>query len=718
MPATHHRHHAHPLARLAIAVIGVTALTLGACSDSSSKSAKGAAPPARNSGQAGGVPSAPPKAAAVPADVEPVVTTFAGSGLRGFGDGAGRDAVFNRPFGLVQDKAGNLYVSDRGNDVIRKIAPDGVVSVFAGSGVKGFTDGADRTAQFNSPAGLAIDGAGTIYVADSGNDMIRKIASDGVVSIYAGLGERGFTDGQGRTAKFHTPTALVIDAAGNLYVADSGNDLIRKIEPGGIVSTVAGSERGFADGQGKAAKFNEPSGLAFDTNGNLYVADAGNDLIRKLTLSGAVTTLAGSERGFADGQGQAAKFNEPRGLLVDGAGTLYVADSGNDIVRKVTAEGVVATFAGAGERGFNDAAGRAAQFNTPTALLVEPSGALVVADEGNNQIRRLLFESRVTLLAGSGATGYTDAARREAVFNRVSGLVFDGSGNLYVADAGNDLIRKITPDGTTTTFAGTGAKGFADGTLRTARFNSPTGLALDIFNSFYVADSGNDIVRIIRPDGYVFTIAGTGIRGYQDGPGSQARFNQPAAVTVDLQGMIYVADTGNDVIRKITPEGIVSTLAGTGIRGYAEGDARTAQFNAPAGIAVDGAGNVYVADTGNDVLRRISPDGQVITWAGSIRGFTDGKGKEARFNAPSRISFDFAGNIYVADSGNDLIRRIAKDATVTTFAGTGERGFAEGKPRESQFNTPAGVIADITGNVYVADQGNGLIRKITVGQTR
>ncbi|MBI2761805.1 MAG: SMP-30/gluconolactonase/LRE family protein [Chloroflexi bacterium] len=702
----------------AVAVLGVAVISISLARRDATRDSTGTQSGAGTvAGAQPGVGSGAGRVAPIPRGVEPVVTTYAGSGARGFADGTGRDAVFNRPADLVFDRAGNILVADAGNDLIRKIGPDGAVSVFAGSGEKGFTDGTSKSARFNAPTGLAVAADGAVYVADTGNDLIRKISPDGVVTTLAGSGEKGFTDGKGRAAKLNAPSGIVLDKKGNLFVSDTGNDVIRKIAPGGEVTTFAGKgERGFADGDLREAKFNAPSGLSFDSGGNLFIADAGNDIIRKINPSGAVTTYAGAgERGFAEGDAKSARFNAPSGIVIDGAGAVFVVDQGNDLLRRISPDGEVSTFAGAGERGFFDGAGRAAQFNAPTRILLDPAGPVYVADEGNNQIRRLTFDSQVTTLAGSGAIGFADGARRDAIFNRPAGAAVDGAGNLYVADAGNDIIRKVLPDGTVTTFSGSGVTGFTDGPATSAKFNSPAGITMDIFGALFVADQGNDKIRMIQKDGTVTFVAGSGVRGYQDGPATTARFNNPAAVAVDFDGNVYVADQGNDVIRKITPDGQVSTLAGTGERGHADGKAQSARFNAPAGIAVDGAGNIFVADTGNDQIRRITPDGDVSTFAGSERGFVDGQGKAAKFNAPTRLSFDHSGNLWVADAGNDIVRRVSPDAAVVTVAGTGERGYADGQPGNAQFNTPAGVAVDMAGTIYVVDQGNGIIRKMTAG---
>lgn len=320
-----------------------------------------------------------------------VVTTLAGSSA-GFADATGTAAQFNGPLGVAVDGSDNVYVGDAGNNRIRKITALGVVTTLAGSstGAAGSADGQGSSAQFDSPFGVAVDGSSNVYVADLLNNSIRKITSGGLVSTLAG-GSSGYSDGQGNQAKFHNPYDVALDGSGNVYVSDQGNDRIRKITSGGLVSTLAGSSiGGSADGQGGAAQFNSPVGVALDGNGNVYVGDENNNRIRKITPGGFVTTLAGSSAGFADapsGPGSTAQFNDLVGVAVDGSGNAYVADRANNRIRKITPSGFVTTLAGSATAGSADGVGSAAQFNHPFAVAVDGSGNVYVADQNNNRIR-------------------------------------------------------------------------------------------------------------------------------------------------------------------------------------------------------------------------------------------------------------------------------------------------------------------------------------------
>jgi len=271
----------------------------------------------------------------------------------------------------------------------------------------------------------------------------------------------------------------------------------------------------------------------------------------------------------------------------------------------------------------------------------------------------------------------------------------------------------MTTAGTVTTLAGS-IGGFRDGTLTTARFNAPTGVATDGQGNIYVADQINQRIRKITPAGVVSTIAGDGTRGYIDGNGVGAEFRYPTSLAVDGSGNIYVADVENFVIRKITPAGVVSTLAGSGAAGFADNTGTAAKFTFPQGIAVDqSSGNIYVADKNSHRIRKVTPAGVVTTFAGNGKaGYADGAAATAQFNLPISVSVDVAGNVLVTDLGNQRIRKISPDGIVSTIAGNGTAGFADGIPGQAQFNNPYGVVADQFGGVYVGDKGNNRIRKI------
>lgn len=322
-----------------------------------------------------------------------MVSTLAGNGTAATTDGLGAAASFKSISGIAVDSAGNTYVGETGGHVIRKITPAGLVSTLAGSGTAGSTDAQGTSASFNSPDGVAVDSAGNVYVADTTNHLIRKITPGGLVSTLAGNVTGGYADGQGTSALFFYPRGITVDSAGNVYVADSNSNRIRAITPGGLVSTVAGSGTAtFADGQGTAASFKTPYDIAVDSAGYLYVADTTNNRIRKITPGGLVSTLAGNgTSGSTDGQGTAATFNGPEGIAVDSTRNVYVADRNGNVIRKITPGGLVSTFAGTGSATpFADGLATTATFKVPSGIAVQSSGTVFVADQGNYRVRKIV----------------------------------------------------------------------------------------------------------------------------------------------------------------------------------------------------------------------------------------------------------------------------------------------------------------------------------------
>ena len=655
--------------------------------------------------------------------------TLAGQSA-GWFDGTGSAALFNLPFGVATDASGNLYVADTGNHTIRRVTSTGVVTTLAGlAGSAGATNSAGQAARFYFPGGVAVDASNNVYVADSSNHTIRKITPAGLVTTLAGLaGAPGSLDGSGGSARFNGPQSVAVDAGGNVYVADTTNCAIRQITPAGVVSTLAGQlgVSGTNDAAtATAARFNLPYGVAVDTNGNVYVADTFNQAIRKITSGGAVTTLAGlaGTPGTNDGAGSAARFSLPCGVAADGSGNVYVADYNNNTLRQVSPAGVVITLAGlAGNSGSTNGTGNGARFYQPRGVAVDANGNVYVADSYNSTIRKVTTPGGVvTTVVGTAAPvdgGSADGVGSAAQFRDPYGVAVDRAGTVYVSDLANNTIRQITPAGVVTTLAGTANStgGTNDGTGSAASFGNPAGLAVDTNGNVYVAEYATHTIRKIAPGGIVTTLAGQpGVGGYANGTGKAAQFLNPLGVAVDAAGNVYVADTLNSLIRKITPEGTVSTLAGVAdTTGAKDGPAGSALFFYPQGVAVDGAGNVYVADTGNATIRKITPHGVVSTLAGTAQNADagDGLGAAAQFSSPFTIAVDTNGILYVADTENSTIRKISPDGTVKTLAGvTGQKGGADGSGPEALFNFPEAVAVDASGNLYVTSTLAGTIRK-------
>ncbi len=575
------------------------------------------------------------------------------------------------------------------------------------------------------PEDVATDSNGNVFVADTYNYTIRKITPAGVMTTFAGAaGNAGSADGTGSAARFYFPEALAIDGSNNIYVADTDNSTIRKITPAGVVTTFAGQagNRGSADGTGSVAQFYFPSAITVDSSsGNIYVVD--NERIRAITPTGVVTTLAGTFQivGHADGIGAAATFSNPSGIVADGHGNLYVSDTYNFTIRKVTTAGVVTTFAGtAGTNGFTDGTGAAAKFYYAQGITIDGSGNLYVGDTDNEAIRKITTPGAVVTTFAGGVFGSNNGTGTAAQFASPEGLGIDGNGNIYVADSDNEEIRKITPTAAVTTIAGVvEVTGSTDGGPATnvPEFNTPEGVAFDANDNVYVADTANNTIREITPTGTVTTIAGkAGTTGTTNGTGSAIRFNTPTSLDFDSNGNLFVADSGNDTIRKLTHSGSTwtsTTFAGTaGTAGAVNATGTAASFSTPTGIAIDTSNNIYVADSVNDLIREITPGGVVTTFAGvaGSAGTTNGAAASAKFSAPSGVAVDASGNVYVADTTNNLIREISA-GTVSTIAGAAS-GFVDGIGTAGHFQGPFAIAVDGSGNLYVADTNDSAIREI------
>ncbi len=660
-------------------------------------------------------------------------STLAGSPTRGSADGTGSVARFSNPIGAAADAAGNLYVADQSNHTIRKITAAGVVTTFAGSaGANQNVDGALSVARISFPTGVTVAPSGEIYLTN--NSFVRKITG-GTVSTVAGASTTGALDGTGTAARFNNPARLVADAIGNIYVADTNNHAIRKITPGGVVTTLAGSlavsgNSNSTDGTGATARFNFPRGILLQADGSLLVVDTNNSCIRQVTAAGVVTTFSGlpGTSGTADGTSGAsgtARFSFPQDIATDGAGNLYVSD-GAHTIRRIDNAGNVTTLAGlAFNIGFTDnSTGSAARFNSPRGLAWMGNGHLGVVDGQSNTVRYVGTTGDVTTIAGvpPGAVDGTGSAAR---FFLPEGIVFDGAGNLYVTDSNNRAIRKVTTAGVVTTFSGALTPSFGssiDGPAGAARFIFPRGLARDPATGvLYVFDQGT--IRKIATDGSVSFLAGsnTGATGTTDGTGNAARFGSTGFIALAPSGDLYVTDSNNHTIRRVTTAGVVSTVAGVAASAntvdgsLASGAASSpVRFSSPQGIAIDATGNIYVAQNSGNVIRKIDTAGNVTTLAGLLNNSSqiDGAAPFSRMGSiASALAIGPDGNLYTGGTGG-AIYRITPTGTITTIVGAAfSTGSTDASGSAARFDYAAGIAFASDGTLYIADRNNGTIRR-------
>lgn len=623
-------------------------------------------------------------------------TTLAGLAGGDNVDGIGTAARFRYPHAIASDVAGNLYVVDVGLHTLRKITPHGAVSTLAGrADYGGDADGHGSDARLSAPIAVSVAPDGTIYLIEA--QRIRKVTPEGMVSAFAGQPHRnGSSDGAGAAATFSSPAALAVDVLGNVFVADTENDTIRKITPDGSVTTIAGraGNRGFADGAVAQARFCMPRGIAVDRDGTIWVADTGNDVIRRIA-NGTVTTIAGvaGQTGYVDGPGASARFTRPAGLAFDVAGNLYVGDSYGQVLRKVSRTHLVSTLVGD-------------TFPMSNGMAVDTAGSIYLPDSVRGCVIKISAEGARTVFAGNQTSViYVDGAGSAARFRDPTAVAVAPDGTVYVADLNAFAVRKITTGGVVSTLMPR-----QEGSLQPFEGGWPSAVAVDAAGTLFVADVMSHIIYKVSPAGIASPVAGDrNVLGWNDGIGSNARFNRPVGIALDREGNLYVADGGNFTIRKITPNRVVTTLAGTaGKEGHVDGAGSAARFRSPWGITVGPSGNIFVSDTTNAVIRKITSQGVVTTY-----------GPTLGLRVPKGIAVDPEENVFVVESGAHSIRKLSPEGTNSIVAGEPYfPGSDDGAGSFARFYNPSGIAFDRFGHLVVADTSNQTIRRGMVSGAR
>jgi sugar lactone lactonase YvrE len=658
-----------------------------------------------------------------------IITTYVGPGLPVNGAQATTQAI-DSPQSVAFDGAGGFYFASSYQNRVYRVSADGKLALVAGSGVPGFKgDGGPATsAQLKGPSGVAVDSAGNLLIADTDNARIRKVSSSGIIMTIAGNDSGGYNvDGKPATSvQLWGPSGMTVDFAGNIFIVDGNR--IRKISTAGIISTVAGSgSYGFSgdDGPATSAQLNGPSGVAVDSVGNIFIADKYNNRIRKVS-SGIITTVAGNgTEGSSgdDGPATSAKLDYPYGVAVDSAGNLFIADYYNCCIRKVSSSGIISTVAGSGSYGFSGDGGPAtsAKLACPTGVAIDSDNLLIV-DAINNRIRKVSPSGIIITVAGNGSWGYGGDAgfSTSAQLFYPSGVAVDSVGNLFIADTENHRVRKVSSSGVITTVAGGGEYGRDGGPATSAHLYTPSGVAIDSAGNLFISDTGNYSVRKVSASGIITTVAGNGSGGYSgdDGSATWAQLSLPYGVAVDSTGNIFIADTTNHRIRKVSTSGIITTIAGNGSGGFSGdgGPATSAQLYYPNGVAIDSVGNLFIVDTRNSRIRKVSASGIITTIAGGgENGLGDGgPATLASLSWPNGVAIDSDGDIFIADYLGRSIRKVSSLGIITTVAGDGTEGFSgDGGPATSaQLSQPSGVAVDSTGTIFIADRSNSRIRQV------
>jgi uncharacterized protein (TIGR03437 family) len=619
---------------------------------------------------------------------------------------AAKNAPLGNVGGVAVDAKGNVYIADLENSLVEKVTPGGVLTVVAGNGLAGYSgDGGPATsAELAYPQAVALDSLGNLYIADTGNSSVRKVAIDGTIStIGSGLG---------------IPLAVAVDNPGNVYVADFTGEVL-KVSPGGTTTVFVGNPTPCF-----AACIGSPVGLAVDSNGNLYVAarppfpiSGVSPLLFMVTPAGVLTTIVSDQTANID----------PRGVTVDASGNLYVANGGYNNILKITPAGVIGTIAGSGTAGFagDGSPAISAQFNYPTGVALDASGNFYVADNMNSRIRKFTQGGAISTLAGDGEYRFSgDNGPAIAASLQPAYTATDALGNLYIGEL--NRVRKIS-EGIIATLAGTGTPDYSGdgGPAASATLNYVSGVSADAAGNVYIADQGNSVIRKVTPGGIISTVAGNGPNGgsklVNGGQATSGALGDVAGIAADNLGNFYFLS--NFVVWKVNSAGIASIVAGNGqmaVPSPSPGDggpATAAGLANPLGIAVDAEGNLFIADTSNYRVRKVSPQGVITTVAGNGTPGNSGDGgpaTSAAIDYPGSLAVDSAGNLYFSDVFGNAIRKVS-NGIITTFAGSSANSglSGDGGPAQSALlNQPIGVAADSAGNLYIADYSNYRVREV------
>lgn len=710
-----------------------------------------------------------------------IITTVAGGGSVGDGSAA-TSASLSTPFSACVDAAGNLYVADGYFQRIRKVdAQTKVISTVAGAGVAGYTgDGGPAVqATLTLPYDVTVDRAGNLYIADNGNSAVRRVDTNGIITSFVGNGVSGF-NGDGipaASAWLNQIRGVALDAAGNLYIADTLNSRVRVVNMGtqplvlypgssqpltvqpGQIATAAGiGAFGWVGDGGLAtrAHLGIPTNIAFDSKGNMYIGDEMTARVRMVdAMTGIITTVVGTGFPGIYGDGQVAtkaQVSNPTDLALDSKDNLYIVDEATNRIRRVDAQTkIISTFAGSYWPAFwgdNGPATRAL-LNQPMGVTIDAQDNVYIADYNNARVRRVDATTRIMTTAAGSSRVPDLIPATQSIINEGAGTAVDAQGRLYICDQGNHRIRVVGTHGYIATLAGNGLSGKSgDGGLALhARLNGPCDVKVDAAGNLYIADLGNVCIRYVDArTAVITTIAGTGRFGFSgdNGPATAATFDVPRGIDLDAQGGLYIADLDNMRVRFVNTTtaprtlyggsanaltvapGYIVTVAGTGAIGGSGdgGPAVKAALNYPRGVAVDSAGNLYVVEGGSGTrpdsrVRKVDAATGIITTVAGVNGAgyngDNIPATSATLNGPRGAAVDSAGNLYIADTLNERVRRVdAQTQIITTVAGTGAIGFTGdgGWADEARTFFPRYVTVDNAGNLYVTDSGNSRIRRV------
>ena len=653
--------------------------------------------------------------------------------FKDIGDGKkATEVILTLVDGVTVDSEGNLYISHRSKNRIRKVSKDGIITTIAGNGRAGFSgdNSSALKASLNFPAGLCLDPMGNLYVADRNNHRIRRIDTSGMITTIAGTGspDWGGDGGPAVEAHLNYPSDLECDGKGNLYISDRSNNRIRKVNSKGVISTIAGlgvPAFGGDFGPATEAFLKYPFGIELDHKGNLYIADRGNNRIRKVDPQGIITTVAGDGTHFFAGDyGPAtrASLAYPTDVVADNRGNLYIADRNNNRIRRVDHLGIMTTVMGIGRyeyNGDNEIASETS-LHLPFALTLSLDGKLIVVDRNHFRIRSMDLKSHsIATLAGNGDSWFRGdgGPGPGATLEFPSGIGVDSKGNIIFSDKMHNRLRFIDSKDYIYTLAGSGYQGNEgdDGPVSEASLYLPDAMTVDQKdNIYFISPQGSsNFVRKIDPQGRITRFAGNGVLGDtgNGGPAVLASFGVIKDLAVDGEGNVYLADLTNRKIRKVDSRGIVSTLASDTWVKIADEEIH------PNGIAINSLGEIFISDSGSSKIRKIDRNQNVTIFAGTgeFKDFGDGgPAIQAGIRSPGGLTFSRDGELYIAEETSHRIRKIDKEGTIILVAGTGIAGYGgDGGPAiHAQLKSPYRMVFDKEGNLYFSDRDNHRIRKI------
>ena len=651
--------------------------------------------------------------------------------------------------GIAVDKNGNIYIAMRDNNIISRVDTHGNLTRFAGTGESGFSgdDGKATEAKLKIPAGLTFDKKGNLYIADRNNHRIRKVDTRGIITTVAGNGTAGFSGDGGKAtqAQLNLPSGVAVDDKGNIYISDRSNNRVRVVDNKGTITTFAGNggDRYSGDsGPATKAQLSKPFGLALDKKGNLYIADRENNRVRKVNPQGIITTVAGDGGFFFmgdNGPSYRASIAGPTGVVVDKNGILYIADRNNNRIRSVDTQGMIRTVAGTGQQDYNGDSEMARDTNLylPFGVALDQDGKLLIIDRSHYRIRRIdprrgsietVAGNGVKMFAGDGgpATG--------AKLSFPHGIAVDKKGNVIFSDKGHYRIRRVSPDGIIQTIAGTGIRGnIGDGlpALKASIYGA-TSLKLNDKEEMFIISPSSfvSILRKIDEKGmmrkvldtvsknYLASIAKSKYKGKVQ-TGELAIITTFSDIAFDHKGNMFISDRLNHQIRKVSAQGKITTIAGTGESAYYGdgGPASEAAFRDPSALVTDKAGNLYIADAANNMIRKIDSKGIITTIAGNGNHKNTGDGGpalKAGIRNMDYLAMSPTGELHIVGMNSHIVRKITKDGNIMTVAGTGDQGFfGDGGPAtKAMLKSPSAITFDSKGNLYISDMGNNRIRKV------